>query len=141
MAGKDAFGAALLRSDMTSTPTFDEVASVTALSGPGLSRDTNEVTAHDSPDQYKEFIGSLKDGGEVSMDINWDPEQTTHADLLADFEDTVPRDYKLSLPVATTTEWAFSAIMTGFDPTQNPDGKLEASVTFKITGKPVLTVT
>lgn len=141
MAGLDGFGAALERSDMASTPTFTEVANVTNLSGPGLSRNTIDVTAHDSPDAYMEFLGGLKDGGEVGMDINWDPGDTTHANLIADFEDTEPRDYQLVIPVLSgSAEWAFSAIMTGFDPSYPTDDKIEASVTFKITGKPVLTV-
>jgi predicted secreted protein len=139
MSGLDGFGAALERSDMASTPTFVAVANVTNLGGPGLSRSTSDVTAHDSPDQYMEFIGSLKDGGEVSMDINWDPGDSTHANLLADFEDTSPRDYKLVFP-GDLAEWDFKAIMTGFDPSYPTDDKIEASVSFKITGKPALTV-
>lgn len=140
MAGIDAFGSTLERSDMASTPTFTAIASVTALSGPEMSRNTHDVTAHDSPDAYMEFVGGLKDGGEVTFDLNWDPEDTTHASLLADFEDEDPRDYKLTLPVGTTTEWDFSAIITALGHVENHDGKLEGSATFKITGKPVLTV-
>src|SRR5680860_719809 len=124
MSGIDGFGAALERSDMATIPVFTEVANVTNLGGPKLSRSTTDVTAHDSPDAYMEFIGSLKDGGEVSMDINWDPRETTHANLLADFEDTVPRDWQLSIPLPTgTADWAFTAIMTGFDPSYPTDGK------------------
>lgn len=139
MAGLDAFGTALARSDMASSPTFAEVANVTNISGPSISRSTIDVTAHDSSEAWMEFLGSLKDGGEVSMDINWDPEEATHASLVDDLDDTEPRDYKIIFP-NDLAEWAFSGIMTGFEPDYPTDDKVSASVSFKVTGKPTLTL-
>lgn len=142
MAAIDAFGTALQRSDMASSPTFTEVANVTSISGPTISRETYDVTAHDQADDYREFIGGLKDGGEISMDINFDPAgEVTHDDstgLLADLEDTDARNYKLVFPDGTT-EWAFTAILNQFDAEHPVDGTVSASVTFKISGKPTLT--
>lgn len=139
MAGLDAFGCALERSDMDSTPTFTEIASVTSISGPSISRNTYDVTAHDSPDAYMEFIGGLKDGGEISFDLNWDPTDSTHFDLASDLDDPLPRDYKLVLPQGIA-EWNFAAILTGFSGSQPVDDKLTAAVTYKITGKPTLDI-
>lgn len=142
MAGLDAFGTALQRSDMASSPTFTEIANVSTISGPSISRNTYDVTSHDQTDAYMEFIGGLKDAGEVSLELNWDPAtEATHDDstgLLADLEDTDPRDYKLVFPDGTT-EWAFSAILTSFEPDHPVDGKITASATFKLSGKPTLT--
>jgi predicted secreted protein len=139
MAGIDGFGTALARSDMASSPTFTEIANVTSISGPGISRETIDVTAHDSPDGWREFLGGLKDGGEVSFDLNWDVEEPTHEALVSDLEDSVPRDYKLVFP-NDIAEWAFKAILTGFEASFPTDDKITASVTYKISGKPVLTV-
>jgi hypothetical protein len=63
---------------MGSSPTFTEIANVTSISGPSISRNVYDVTAHDSTDSYMEFIGGLKDGGELSFDLNWDPGDQTH---------------------------------------------------------------
>ncbi|MCI0685726.1 MAG: hypothetical protein L0Y54_00595, partial [Sporichthyaceae bacterium] len=91
-------------------------------------------TAHDSPDQWREFQGGLRDGGELTVDINYDP--TAHAGLLADLEDENPRSYQLVFPDTLSTTWTFKAILTGFEPDAPHDDKLTASVSFKISGKP-----
>lgn len=137
MAGLDAFGIALKRSDMaTPTATFTTIGNVTSVSGPELERETYDVTAHDSVDGWREFIGGLKDGGEVSIDVNYDPRK--HDSLVADFEDAVARDYKLTFP-GTLGEWALKLLLTGFSQEAPVDDKLSASLTFKATGKPAIT--
>lgn len=134
MAGIDAFGTQLLRGDGGTPEIFTAIANVTSISGPGLSRETIDVTAHDSPDGWMEFLGGLKDAGEVSADINYDPSK--HDTLVADFDDDEPRNYQLVFPDGTT--WSFAAILTGFEPEAPYDDKLAASLTFKVTGKPTL---
>ena len=85
-----------------------------------------------------EHIGGLKDGGEVSVDINYQP--AVHDLLIADLDDDAPRNYQLVFPddPTTPTTWSFAAIMTGFEPDAPYDDKLSASLTFKVTGKPTL---
>lgn len=136
MAGQDAFGIALQRSDMQATPVFTPIANVTNLSGPEIERETYDVTAHDSANGWREFIGGLKDGGEVSIEVNFDP--TDHDDLLADLDDTVARDYKIVFP-RSLGSWAFKAFMTGFTSEHPVDDKQTGEMTFKVTGKPTLT--
>lgn len=134
MAGIDAFGTQLLRGDGGTPEIFTAIANVTSISGPSLSRETIDVTAHDSPDGWTEFVGGLKDAGEVSADINYDPSK--HDTLVADFDDDEPRNYQLVFPDSTT--WSIQAILTGFEPEAPYDDKLAASLTFKVTGKPTL---
>jgi len=137
MAGIDSFGIALERSDMTpTTPVFAPIANVTNLSGPEIERETYDVTAHDSADGWREFIGGLKDGGEVSIEVNFDPRD--HQTLLADLDDTEARDYKITFPGAIGS-WAFKAFMTGISAEAPVDDKMSGEMTFKVTGKPVLT--
>lgn len=136
MSGIDAFGTTLSRGDgIEPTEAFTPIANVTNITPPSLSRDTSDVTAHDSADGWREFIGLLKDGGEVSIDVNYDPSK--HDTLVDDFDDVDTRSYKITFPDAT--EWAFEAIMTGFEPDAPHDDKLTASVTFKVSGKPTIT--
>lgn len=131
MAGEDGFGTQLQRFD---TNAFAAIASVTSISGPGLKRETIDVTAHDSPDGWMEFLGGLKDGGEVSADINHRP--STHDVLVADLEDDEPRTYRIEWPSGAA--WTFDAILTGYEPDSPYDGKLAATLTWKVTGKPVV---
>ncbi|MFE2021297.1 phage tail tube protein [Streptomyces sp. NPDC059499] len=135
MAGLDAFGTQLQRGDGAGPEVFTAIANVTDITPPGIERETLDVTSHGSPDGWREFIGGLKDGGEVSIDINYDPRE--HDTLVDDFEDPDPRNYKVVWP-GTLGDWAFKAILTGFEPEAPHDDKLAASCTFKVSGKPVL---
>jgi len=129
VAGEDGFGTQLQRFNGSA---FVAIASVTSISGPGLSRETIDVTAHDSPDGWMEFLGGLKDGGEVSFDINRRP--AVHDVLVDDFDDTEPRSYRVEW--VSGTAWTVDAILTGYEPDSPYDDKLSASVTLKVTGKP-----
>lgn len=138
MAGLDAFGIALKRSDMaTPTATFTTIGNVTSVSGPEIERETYDVTAHDSTSGWREFIGGLKDGGEVSLELNYDPRK--HDVLVSDFEDATQRDYKMTFP-GTLGEWALKLILTGFSQESPVDDKMTAELTFKVSGKPVITM-
>ncbi len=135
MAGLDAFGTQLQRGNGAGPEVFTAIANVTDITPPALERETIDVTTHGSPDQWREHIGGLKDGGEVSIDINYDPR--VHDTLVADLDDPNPRSYKVVWP-GTLGDWAFKAILKGFEPEAPHDDKLAASCTFKVSGKPVL---
>ncbi|MEV4672165.1 phage tail tube protein [Actinomadura sp. NPDC049382] len=138
MAGIDGFGTALQRGDgATPTEVFTTIANVTSINPPSMERETLDVTAHDTANGWREFVGGLKDGGEVSADVNYDPAE--HDVLVADFDDENPRNYRIVFPDPDATTWSFSAILTGFEPEAPFDDKLAASLTWKVTGKPTLT--
>lgn len=133
MAGKDAFGSQFLR-DSTGSGSFVLVANVTDISGPSRSREAIEVTAHDSPNRYREFIKGLKDGGEVELTINYDPGNSTHTALDADFEEDDLRDYQVVILPGEADEhtWAFSALITDLGDEYPTEGQMERTATFKI---------
>lgn len=135
MAGIDGRGTQLQRGDGGSPEAFTAIANVTNISAPSLARETYDVTTHGSPDGWREFIGGLKDGGEVGLDINYDPDE--HDPQADDFDDEVPRNYRVVFPGGIAT-WAITALLTGFEASAPHDDKLTASLTFKVSGKPVL---
>lgn len=143
MSGLDAFGTILAREGNT-PGTFVAIANIADISGPGLSRETIDVTAHDSPNGYRQHVGGLKDGGEVSFDVNYDP--LVHDTLVADLDLTASggaKNWKVTFPKSTgqTTAgntWTFAAIMTAFEASAPIGDKLSATVTLKISGKPTL---
>lgn len=143
MSGRDAFGTQFKRGDgATPTETFTTIAKVTSISGPARTRATIDVTAHDSPNQYMEYIGGLKDGGEVSLEINYDPADTTQ-DLDGDFDDVTARNYQIVILPDTTDEvtWDFAGWLTELSDEFPHDDKMARTLTVKITGQPVLTET
>lgn len=135
MAGLNAFGIALERSDMASTPTYAAIGNVTSVSGPEIERETYDTTAHDSPDHWREFIGGLVDPGELTLELNYDP--SIHDTLVGDFQDDVARDYRMIFPGGG--QWDFKAFMSGFSQESPVDDKLTAELTFKVTSKPAIT--
>jgi predicted secreted protein len=142
MAGIDAFGTQLKR-DTTGSGSYAVIANVSDLSGPSRSREAIEVTAHDSPDKYREFVKGLKDGGEVSATLNFDPGDTTHLALDADFEEDDLRNYQIvALPgEADELTCTFSALITDLSDSYPIDDKMSREVTFKISGKPTFAST
>lgn len=142
MAGQDAWGTQFLR-DTTGLGAFAVVANITDISGPSREREAIEVTAHDSPDQYREFVKGLKDGGEVELTINYDPGSPTVADLDEDFEEDNLRDYQIRIFPGTTNEWTwdFAGLITSLGDEFPHDDKMERTCTIKISGKPTLTPT
>lgn len=115
---------------------FTALANVTSIEGPGIERETIDVTAHNTVDAYMEFVGGLKDGGEVEVEVNYEP--ALHDALIADFDDTDPRNYQLVFPDVAATTWSFAAILTEFSPEAPYDDKLAAGITLKVSGKPTI---
>lgn len=142
MAGQDAWGTQFKRE--TNTPgTFEVVANITDISGPSREREAIEVTAHDSPDQYREFVKGLKDGGEVEITLNYDPGVASIEHLDDDFEEDDLRAYQVVIFPGTADEytWDFDGLITANGDEFPHDDKMERTVTVKISGKPVLTHT
>lgn len=136
MSGIDGFGTKLKRGDGATPELFTAIAEITNIGGPGLARDTYETTTHGSPGGWRQFIGGLKDGGEVSADVNYHPSE--HDALVADFDDTGARTYQVVFPDPESTTWTFQAILTGFEPSAPHDDKLTASLAWKVSGKPTI---
>lgn len=136
MAGIDGFGTILKRGDGETPEVFTAIANLTNVDDGGRTRNTIDVTAHDSPNAYMEFVGGLIDPGEVTIDINYDP--AVHDVLEADLEDTDPRNYQIVFPDTAATTFSFAAVMTGFSKSAPHDDKLSGSLTFKVSGKPTI---
>jgi len=106
------------------------IAEVTNIDGPGLTRDTFVTTYHGGT--WQEAVAGLPDGGEISIDLNWLPANTTQTVLHNDMTATA-QTYNLLFTDAATTTWTFTALVTAFSPAAPVDGKLSATATFKLT--------
>jgi predicted secreted protein len=137
VAGFSAFGAQFQRGDGGGPEVFATIGEATNISGPELDRDVIDVTSHDSPNRFMEYVGGLIDPGEVTFTVNWDPD--IHVVLVDDFQDPTPRNYKIVLPTPPGGEWAFSAFITGMSHEYPHDDKMSADFTFKISGEPTFT--
>lgn len=135
MSGIDAFGTKWSFSTDGGT-TFTDVADVTKIDVLAIKADTTDVSSHDSTGQWREFTGSMKDGGELSMELNYDP--AVHGTILAQIGGT-PIKHKVTLTDAGAAVVAFDGIITGLKAQAPYDDKLSATVTVKVSGAPTIT--
>lgn len=119
---------------------YTDIAEVKEITGPGLSVTAVDVTNHASANGYKEVIGGLKDGGEITFACSWITSNTQHAQILTDFEAKTVRNFKITLNSAAGSKyWTAACLITKFDPAYPIDGALGLQITLKVSGKPTLT--
>lgn len=135
MAASDGFGSKWSMS--TDGTTFTDVADVTHVGVLAVKVDTIDTSSHDSANQWRTFIGGMKDGGELKMDVNYEP--AAHGVLFAQVGADAPLKHKITLSDAGAAVVAFDAIITGFQANAPYDDKLSASITLKVSGAPVIT--
>lgn len=131
-----AFGTQFQRGDGASPEVFTKLAHVITIGGPSLAREAVDATDHDSPDRWREFIGGLRDGGEITVELHYVPGDTGHDALKDDLESDAARNYRLVFPDSPATQWTVPALVTGLTPAGPHDAKLTATVTLKVSGKP-----
>jgi len=127
---------------------FKNVGEVTNAIKSGAKADTVDATNQQSIDGYREFIGGLRDAGEIQVDGNWiDPDDTqpdgftTQQDVEALFNSGARRNYRVVVPplageVDSPGWFAFKAIVAAFgDSTYSPDKLINYSFKLKISGQ------
>lgn len=123
----------------TSTGALAAIAEVNSISGPNKSKETIDVTSLDSPDGYREFIGSFRDPGEVVLSMNFT--RAGYDALNADFEADAPNDknpYQIVFSDTDNTTLDFIALVTGATINTPSDDKVMMEITLKISGTVVL---
>lgn len=130
MGGKNAFGT---KFSIGGT----DVAELTNIGGVSMSKDTIDATSHDSEDGFREFLGGLKDGGEVSLEGNFINE-TGQAALVTNFNGDTAAVCVITFPVTPAITWTFDGLVTSFETSAPMEGQLGFSATIKVSGKPVL---
>lgn len=122
--------------DTTQSPVaFVKVAEVLNITPPALARDAIDATHTESTEGWREFIPGLKDGGEVSVEMNFIPGHASLDLILALFSRDAG-NFRITFPDSPATVWTFSAFITGFEPEAPLEDKMTATATFKLTGKP-----
>ena len=136
------FATKIARGDAASPEVFTNIAEVRDISGPSMEAETIDVTSHDSTSGWRDHIPGLKDGGEVTFDVNFDPRVATHDQStgLASFIGT-ESNWRVIYPTAIAKQWSFAAVMTKLETKEEVAGASDASITLKINGMPTLEAT
>jgi hypothetical protein len=119
--------------DFASPNQFTAIPGVTGISGPSAQANLIDVTDLDST--AKEFLPGLKDEGEITLDLNWTPDNTVHQSLRSNFTNRTKKTFALDFSdTAPVTRWQFDGYITQCQISGAVDNALKAQVTIKITG-------
>lgn len=104
------------------------------VNGPSLSTDSVETTHSQSTSAWKEFIPGLKDAGEVTARINFDPDEPV-------IQDATVRSLVITFPPgsgqSTGATFTCDAFVTGASVAIPIGDRMTQEVTWKFTGVPV----
>lgn len=119
--------------------THTTVAQIRDISGPSFKRDAIETTARDSTDMWREYVKGMKSGGDISLDVVFDPDLATHDDstgILGDFySDSTVYSWLITFPDTTPTTFKFKGIVTGFDLASPMEKEISAKIKIQVSGK------
>ena len=115
---------------------FTKIEELLTIGGPELSTEQVEVTSLDSTGGYKEYKPGLRDGGQVSFDMNWIA-STLQEQVRDDISDGTARNYKIVWPNSPSTSVVFNASVVSVSFNTEPNSAVTASVALQINGAPV----
>lgn len=128
----EAQGMAFKYGDGASTETFTAICGITSISGPSGSSSIIDVT--DLCSTAKEKRLGLKDEGEITLSINYNPSDAGHTILRTDFSSGDVRNYQIVFTDTTPTTWDFAAYVNGFSISGAVDDVVKAEITLVISG-------
>lgn len=108
------------------------IGEINSISGPTKSRETIDVTRLEDDDGYRRFIGSLRDPGEITLNMNF--VRANYDTLDADYGSDDLVEYSIELPDAGLTTFTFEGLVTGLPLGTAIGDKITADVTIKISG-------
>jgi len=129
-------GSQFKRESDESSGVFAAIAEINSITGPGMTRDTIDVTSLDSTGGYREFITGFRDGGEVTLEMNFTLDG--YNQMKDDFEVDDTHNYQIVLPDTGATTLEFAALVTSLPLSVPTDDKITISVTLKVTGEVTL---
>lgn len=129
-------GAAFQVGDGQSSESFSALAEVNSIGGPTMSAETIDTTALDTSGGYRTFIAGFKDGGEVTLGMNF--ALAGYNTLLTLFDAGTVNNFKIVMPDTGATTFEFAGVVVGLPLDIQPTDKVTVNVTIKISGQVVL---
>ena len=105
---------------------------MTGFNGPGGQARVIDLTHSKSP--AKEYAMGLKDNGQLTADLNFDPQDPGQAQLEALRNSRTTAQFELLFSGPTTASKTFAAYVLGLPISGATDDKISASLTLQITG-------
>ena len=130
-------GTQFKRGNGASSEVFTAVAEVVSIGGPSLSAEFIDVTNLDSTGGYREYIRGFRDGGQVTLNMNWN--QASFSLFLGDYQTAGSVNYQIVFADAGATTVDFAGFVTDMPMSIPTDDKVSLDVTIKVTGQVTVT--
>ncbi len=139
--GMAAFGTLVKIGDGGGPESFTTIAELVDITGPGFKMNTADLTNHSSTGAWKELVGTILEGGQLKLVLNFIPTAPTHSQstgLIRDFKNKTKRNFQLVFPDGGATTWTLPCLITALDFKAPVKDKLSADVTLEVAGAPTL---
>lgn len=114
---------------------FTNVWEILSITPPEYTMDPIDITHMESPDNMREFMGSLGESGELAFKVQYKPTDATHKFLLSLRGVKTPTNFKIKWTDTAVSPWTFAGLLTAFGAEEiTVDGKCTAQCKFKISG-------
>lgn len=128
-------GITMEMADLATPTDFTYLAEIFDVTPPSDTTDTPDATHMQSPNRTREFIDGLTDPGEASFEMNYVPGSDSDKALIA----AKGKRKWLRVTYPNGVQLLFVGIRQGYEKSAPTDDKMTASVTFKVSGEPILT--
>jgi hypothetical protein len=121
---------------------LDLIAELTKIGGIEITLGKKDVSTLTSPDDFREFIGTLFEAGEVPIEGNFIAGDTDgQVALMADQIAKTVQEFVITFPTKITATWSFNALVTKFKVGDySVANEISFSASLGISGKPILAV-
>lgn len=123
-------------SSESSPADWESLAEINSITGPGMSRETIDVTSLDSTGGYREFIASIRNAGTVSFSMNFT--RDSYELMKDDFESDTRQNYRIVLPDADETYLEFEGLVMELPLSITIDDKITCDISIQVSSKPEL---
>jgi len=114
------------------TTAWVNIAEIVSITGPGMSRDTIDVTSLSSSGGYREFIAGFRNAGTIVLSMNFT--RAEYDQMKEDFESDDLQSYEIVLPDAENTSLEFVGLVIELPLSIPADDKITVDVTIQISG-------
>jgi len=114
--------------------TFTSDESITLASNAGTLSGVDYIFM---PTRHREFLQGLRDGGEVSIEGNFDYDEANKVVTVFNTDaNGGVKACEIEFPTTPSSGLTFNGVVTGFETSEPHDDKISYTATIKITGKP-----
>lgn len=118
--------------DGETSETFTTIAEIVSASGLDESVDEIDITPLDSTSNYRQFLASFIDPGELALEMNFVP--TVHDDIRTNLRARANHNFKIVFNDGSDSAMTFTGFFKSFPVNIGVGEAVKASLTIRVTG-------